>query len=140
VIPGFSDHTIGSTAAIASVALGAKIIEKHFILDRKIGGPDASFSIEPKEFKRMIDDIRFAEKALGDTTYKLSAKAKKGREFARSLFIVKDTKKGELFSEDNVRSIRPGFGMSPKMISEVLGKRAKIDLKKGTPLSQDLIS
>lgn len=137
VIPGFSDHTIGSTAAIASVALGAKIIEKHFILDRKIGGPDASFSIEPKELKRMIDDIRFTEKALGRITYELSAKARKSREHSRSLFVVRDIKKGEKFSPENIRSIRPGFGASPSLLNDVIGKRAKFDLKKGTPFKKD---
>ncbi len=132
---GLSDHTLGSSVAIASVALGSKIIEKHFILDRNLGGPDAAFSIEPEEFKQMVKSIREVEKALGSVTYESTEKQKKSRAFSRSLFVVKDIKKGEMFTEENVRSIRPGYGLEPKYIDLVIGKRAKKDLVKGTPVS-----
>ncbi len=137
---GLSDHTIGSSVSIASVALGAKIIEKHFILDRKLGTPDSSFSMEPDEFKFMVKSIREVEKALGKVSYELSDKVKKSMIFARSLFVVKDVKAGELFTEENVRSIRPGNGLHTKHLKDVLGKKAKTDLAKGTPLSWDLIN
>lgn len=134
VVVGISDHSTGLSAPIAAIALGAKVIEKHFILDRKIGGPDALFSLEPAEFKTMVDEVRNTEKALGKITYELSEKAQKNREFSRSLFIVKDIKKGEKFTKDNVRSIRPGFGLAPKYLNEVLSKKAKVNIKHGTPL------
>ena len=133
---GLSDHSMGEEAAIASVALGAKIIEKHFILDKKNGGPDSKFSMEPHEFKRMVDSIRNTEKALGKVTYKLSEKSKKSREFSRSLFAVEDIKKGETFTEKNVRSIRPGYGLHPKYLNKILGKKAMNDIKRGTPLDR----
>jgi len=138
-IVGLSDHTLGSSVAIASVALGAMIIEKHFILDRNIGGPDAAFSMEPEEFKQMVKSIREVEKALGKVTYALTEKQKKSRELSRSLFIVKDIKKGEVFTGENVRSIRPGYGLEPKYLKEVLGRRAKRDLNKGTPVKIELV-
>jgi len=138
-IVGLSDHTLGSSVAIASVALGAKIIEKHFILDRDLGGPDAAFSMEPEEFKEMVRSVRDVEKALGKVSYELSEEVKKSKVFARSLFVVKDMKKGELITEENVRSIRPGYGMHPKYFKEIIGKKIKKDVKKGTPLSWDLI-
>tara|TARA_Y100001954_G_scaffold238044_1_gene303913 strand:+ start:199 stop:1242 length:1044 start_codon:yes stop_codon:yes gene_type:complete len=137
---GFSDHTIGNTAAIVAYSLGARIIEKHFILDRSIGGPDASFSLNEQEFKAMVDSIREAEDLLGEVSYKRSKRVEKNLKFARSLFVVKDIKKGESFSNDNVRSIRPGNGMHPKYYNKVLTKKAIIDLKKGTPLSWSHIS
>lgn len=136
---GLSDHTLGSSVAIASVALGAKIIEKHFIIDRKIGGPDSEFSMEPHEFKEMVDSIRQVEKALGKISYELSPKIQKSREFSRSLFVVKDIKKGDIFTENNVKSIRPSFGLSPKFLPEILGKKSNVDVKKGTPLVFDMI-
>jgi len=139
-IVGISDHTLGISVPIASIALGAKIIEKHFILDRKLGGPDAAFSIEPKEFKAMVTAVREVEKALGEVTYELSEKVKKSREFSRSLFVVKDIKQGETLTEENVRSIRPGYGLHPKYLRYVLGKRAIKNFKKGTPLSIEMIS
>jgi pseudaminic acid synthase len=139
-ITGISDHSVGLTVPIASVALGAKIIEKHFILDHKIGGPDASFSLDPTEFKEMVDAVRDTEKALGKVTYDLSSKAKKSREFSRSLFAVKDIKKGEAFTEENVQSIRPGFGLHPRYLLQVLNKKAKTNIKRGTPLSWKLIN
>lgn len=134
VLAGLSDHTLGSEVAIAAVALGAKIIEKHFTLKRSDGGPDAKFSMEPHEFKQMVENIRNVEKALGTVSYALTEKQIKSREHSRSLFVVKDVKKGEVFTEENVKSIRPGFGLPTKYINDVLGKKAKMDLKKGTPI------
>ena len=139
VIVGLSDHTLGCEVSIAAVALGANIIEKHFILDRNMGGPDSEFSMEPHEFKRMVDSIRNIEKALGTVSYKLSDKMKSNREFSRSLFVVKDMKKEDIISEDNVRSIRPGFGLHPKYLNQIVGKKVKRDLKKGTPFKLDYI-
>ncbi|ACD52784.1 N-acetylneuraminate synthase [Clostridium botulinum] len=139
VVAGLSDHTLGSLVSIAAVALGAKVIEKHFTLSRKDGGPDAAFSMEPHEFKQMVEDIRNVEKALGKVTYELTEKQKKSKEHSRSLFVVKDIKKGEMFTEENVRSIRPEFGMKTKYIKDILGKTAKMDLKKGTPMDWKFI-
>lgn len=130
VVVGLSDHTLGSEVAVAAVALGAKIIEKHFILDRNMGGPDSEFSMEPHEFKHMVDSIRNVEMALGKISYELSDKIKANKEFSRSLFVVKDIKKGEIITEDNVRSIRPSFGLAPKYLKNILGKPVKKDLKK----------
>lgn len=140
VIVGLSDHTMGIFVPIAAVALGARIVEKHFILDRAMGGPDAAFSLEPEEFKAMVEAIRETEKALGEVNYDLTEKMKKSREFSRSLFVVRDVKAGELLTEDNVRSIRPGFGLHPKHLKEVLGKKASKDIERGTPVSWDLVS
>ena len=138
VVVGLSDHTLGGEVSIGAVSLGANIIEKHFILDRNMGGPDSEFSMEPYEFKNMVDSIRNVEKALGKVNYDLSDKSKLNREFSRSLFIVEDIKKGEYITEQNVRSIRPGFGLHPKYLKEILGKKVKKDLKKGTPLILDM--
>jgi pseudaminic acid synthase len=138
-VVGLSDHTLGISVPIASVALGAKIIEKHFILDRNMGGPDSEFSLEPHEFKAMVESVREIEKALGEVTYDLTEKARKSRDFSRSLFVVEDIFAGEMFTEQNVRSIRPGYGLHPKNLSNVIGKKAKSYLKKGTPLSWNLI-
>lgn len=132
---GLSDHTMGTTVTVASVALGATVIEKHFIMDRKIGGPDASFSMEPDEFASMVKQVREVEKAMGQVSYPTDATKIKGREFSRSLFVVSDVKAGDVFSEDNIRSIRPGNGLAPKYLSDVLGKRAAHDIERGTPLS-----
>jgi len=137
---GLSDHTLGISVPVASVALGAKIIEKHFILDRKLDGPDSAFSLEPEEFKAMVNKIREVEKALGEVNYELSEKVNKSRQHSRSLFVVKDIKKGEKLTEENVRSIRPGFGLHPKHLKNILGKKAKKDTQRGTPLTWDLIS
>lgn len=133
VVVGLSDHTLGGEVSTASIALGSNIIEKHFILDRNMGGPDSEFSMEPDEFKQMVDSIRNVEKALGKVSYELSDKMKANREFSRSLFVVRDMKKDEVISEDNIRSIRPGFGLHPKYLKEILGKKVNKDLKKGTP-------
>lgn len=132
---GLSDHTMGNSVAIAAVALGAKIIEKHFILDRNLGGPDSLFSMQPAEFKQMVDSIREVEKAIGQINYQLTPKVEKSKVFARSLFIVKDVKEGEIISEENVRSIRPGYGLHPKYYNKILGKRFRKNFEKGTPLS-----
>lgn len=140
VLVGLSDHTLGCEVAVASVALGAKIIEKHFILDRKMGGPDAEFSMEPQEFKEMVDSIRNVEKALGESTFELSEKAKLNREFSRSLFVVEDIKEGEEITEKNVRSIRPGFGLHPKYLKDILGKKSKTDIKRGTPFKFEFVN
>ena len=139
VIPGLSDHTLGRDAAIAAVALGARIIEKHFILNRKLGGPDAAFSMEPEEFKKMVTSIRNVEKALGSVNYQLSLKVEKSRVFARSLFIVKDVKADEIITEENVRSIRPGNGLHPRYYNEILGKKFRKDFKLGTPISWEML-
>ncbi|MEG8947854.1 pseudaminic acid synthase [Rosettibacter firmus] len=138
-IVGLSDHTQGIIAPVTSIALGARIIEKHFILDRNLGGPDASFSLETHEFKQMVEQIRLAEKALGKATLELSDKLIKSRTFARSLFAVKDINAGELFTEDNIKSIRPAYGLPPKYLKDIIGKKAKVNIKKGTPLNWDLI-
>ncbi len=138
-VTGLSDHSMGSAVAVASVALGAKMVEKHLTLARADGGPDAAFSMEPGEFKRMVDEIRIVEKAAGKVTYELTEKQKRSREDSRSLFVVKDVKEGELFTQENVRSIRPAFGMHPMYYEEVLGKKAKTDIEKGTPLDWKLI-
>lgn len=134
VTVGLSDHTLGTEVPIAAVALGAKIIEKHFILDRNMGGPDSEFSLNIEEFTDMVKKIRNVEKALGKVNYKLSEKALKNREFSRSLFICEDVKKGDIINENNIRSIRPGYGISPKYINDIIGKTFKGDYKKGTPL------
>lgn len=139
VVTGLSDHTMGSTVPIVATSLGAQIIEKHFILDKKIGGPDASFSMDETEFSAMVKAVREAEMALGKVTYALTEKQQKGREFSRSIYVVKDIAEGELFSTENVRSIRPGFGMHPKYYQEVLGKKAARDLEKGERMQQDAI-
>lgn len=136
---GLSDHSFGSVLPVAAIALGAKVIEKHFILDKKIGGPDAGFSMEPNDFKEMVESIRNAEKALGYVEYKLTDKQKINRKFSRSLFVVKDIKAGESLTEANIRIIRPGDGMHPKYYKQVLGKKARSDIKLGTPLQWDLI-
>ena len=138
-VVGLSDHTLGISASIASVTLGAKIIEKHFILDRKFGGPDAAFSMEAAEFKSMVDAVRDVEKALGSVNYDLTEKTKRSREFSRSLFAVEGIKARESFTEENVRSIRPGFGLHPKYYGQIIGKKARTDIKRGTPLDWGLI-
>lgn len=139
VIPGLSDHTLGATVPIVATTLGARIIEKHFILDRSIGGPDASFSMNEEEFTEMVKAVREAEKAVGQVSYELTEKQTKGRAFSRSLYVVKDIKKGEVLTEENVRSIRPGFGMHPKYLDNFIGKRINQTFEKGTRLSDDMI-
>jgi pseudaminic acid synthase len=134
VISGLSDHTMGSTVPIVATVLGAKIIEKHFILDRKIGGPDADFSMDEIEFTAMVKAVREAEKAVGVVDYNLTPKQKKGKDFSRSLYVSNDVKMGEVFTEESIRSVRPGFGLHPKYYSQLLGTTAKKDFKKGDRL------
>jgi pseudaminic acid synthase len=139
-VVGLSDHTLGSTVAIGSVALGAKIVEKHFILDRSLGGTDAAFSMEPDEFTEMVKSIRIIEESLGDVNFELTDKMKDSRTRARSIFISKDIKKGEEFTTENIRTVRPNDGLHPKYLSEILGKQASKDLKMGYPLKWEFIS
>ena len=134
VISGLSDHTLGATVPVVATVFGAKIIEKHFILDRSIGGADASFSLNESEFTEMVKAVREAESAIGIVDYSLTEKQKKGKDFCRSLYVVEDIKVGDVISEKNLRSIRPGFGMHPKFYNEVLGKKVKYSIEKGTPL------
>jgi len=139
VVSGLSDHTLGIVVPIVATTLGSKVIEKHFILDKSIGGPDASFSLDEKEFSEMVKAVRDAEKAIGKVNYSLTEKMKKSRQFSRSLYVVRDIKAGEVITEENVRSIRPGFGMHPKHLKEVIGKKALMNLKKGDRLNNDII-
>lgn len=136
---GLSDHTMGIAVPVAAVALGACIIEKHFTLSRSRPGPDSAFSVEPAEFKAMVDAVRIAEQAVGQVTYGVSAEEQKSRVFRRSLFVVQDMKRGDLFSPANLRSIRPGHGLHTRHLEEVLGRRANRNISRGTPLDWDLI-
>jgi len=140
VVSGLSDHTIGSIAPITSIALGAKIIEKHFILDKSIGGPDASFSMDQKEFKDMVDGVRAAESSIGLVDYTLTEKQKNSREHSRSLFVVEDIEMGEILTSKNIKSIRPWNGLHPKHTKDIIGKKAAKKLLKGTPLEFSHIS
>lgn len=128
---GFSDHTLGIVAPVVAVTLGAKVIEKHFIIDKSIGGADCGFSMDKKEFKQMVEAIRDTEKLIGVVDYSLNEKRKKQRRFARSLYVSKDIKAGEVFSEENIRSVRPFYGLHPKYLKDILGKTAKKDYKFG---------
>ncbi len=139
VISGLSDHTLGSTVPVVATVFGAKIIEKHFIIDRAIGGPDASFSMNEEEFTAMVKAVREAEKAIGVVDYNLTEKQAKGRDFSRSLYIAEDIESGELFTEKNLRSVRPGFGLHPKYYHQLIGKKASGDITKGTPMRLDYI-
>ena len=139
VISGLSDHTLGITAPVIAVTQGAKIIEKHFILDRSTGGPDASFSLNVEEFTQMVKAIREAEVALGEVNYKLTEKQLQGRKFSRSLYISKNVQKGELVTLENIKSIRPGFGLHPKYFNQILGKEFKAEYTIGTRMSLDKI-
>lgn len=132
---GLSDHSLGIGVSLAAVSLGARVIEKHFTLSRKINTPDGFFSLEPEELKELVQNIRVVERALGKVHYGLTKAEKASRVHRRSLFVAKDIKKGEVFTEENVRSIRPAHGLSPKYLSRVLGNRAKRDLKRATPLT-----
>jgi pseudaminic acid synthase len=133
---GVSDHTMGILVPLVAVSLGATVVEKHFILDRNLGGPDSSFSMEPIEFKEMVDSVRQVEAALGKVTYDVSDTDKNRR---RSLFVVKDIRSGEVITEENVRSIRPGFGLHPKYLPEILGKTINQDVEKGTKFELEFI-
>jgi len=136
---GVSDHTMGSVVSVAAVAVGATVVEKHFILDRTVGGPDASFSMEPEGFARMVQDIRQVEKALGSVDYSMTEKKMNARLHGRSLFAVRDIKKGARFTPDNIKSVRPGYGLAPKYLKEIIGAHALQDIKKGTPLDWVLV-
>ena len=136
---GLSDHTIGSIAPIVAMTQGAVMIEKHFILDRAIGGPDASFSMDEKEFTQMVKDVRMAEAAIGTVTYELTEKQKGGRTAARSLYIAEDMKAGDILTEKNLRSVRPGFGLHPKYFNECLGKKVNRDLEKGERFTLEMV-
>jgi pseudaminic acid synthase len=139
IVTGLSDHTLGIAVPIASVAMGACVIEKHFCLTRSEPGPDSAFSLEPGEFTAMVDAVRTAEKALGCAEYGVSAAERASQVFRRSLFVVKDVKTGERFTSDSVRSIRPGNGLHTRHLEEVLGRQAARDIPRGTPLSWDLV-
>ena len=136
---GLSDHTMGYDVAVAAVALGATLVEKHFILNRSIGGPDAAFSMEIGEFASMVKSIRNVEKAIGDVVYPKDPTKIKGREFSRSLYVAKDIKAGDMFTEENVRSVRPGFGAHPKHLTEVIGRKATRNLDKGERFNLDMV-
>ena len=134
VISGFSDHTLGITAPVVATTLGAKVIEKHFILNKSIGGADADFSLDKDEFAQMIKAVRDTEKLIGKVDYTLTEKKKKSRQFSRSIYASKDIKKGEKFTEDNIRSVRPGYGLHPKYLNNILTKESKLDYEFGTPI------
>ncbi len=136
---GLSDHTIGNIAPIVAVTQGASMIEKHFILDRSIGGPDASFSMDEKEFTQMVNDIRAAEASLGEVNYELTEKMRSGRNFARSLYVAEDIKEGDIITEQNIRSVRPGYGLHPKYFRDILGKKANQNIPKYSRFSLDYI-
>ncbi|WP_456392302.1 pseudaminic acid synthase [Nitratifractor sp.] len=136
---GFSDHTTGIVAPVAAVSLGARVIEKHFILDRSIGGPDADFSLDKTEFAQMVQAVRDTEKLLGRVDYSMTEKKRASRKFSRSLYVTEDIKEGELFTEKNIRSVRPGYGLHPKYIDEIMGKRAKKEIKKCSPLDWNML-
>ena len=139
VISGFSDHTLGTTAPVVATTLGAKVIEKHFIIDKSIGGADADFSLDKREFAEMIQAIRDAEKLLGKVDYSMTEKKNKGRQFSRSLYVSEDIKKGEKFTEKNIRSLRPGYGLHPKYLKDMLGKMAKKNYEFGERLHESTI-
>ena len=136
---GLSDHTPGTASAVASIALGACVIEKHFTLSRADGGPDAAFSLEPDELRRLVFDCRAAWEALGEVNYDLAGSERGNVSFRRSLFVVRPIAAGEVFTMDNIRSIRPGNGLAPKHLPTLIGRRARRALERGEPLSWDLI-
>ena len=139
IIPGLSDHTLGTTVSLAAVALGARVIEKHVTLSRKDTGPDSEFSLEPEELKTLCDETKLTWLSLGEAGYERKPVEEENIKFRRSIYVVKDIKAGELLTNENTRRIRPGFGLHPKYIDDVLGKKAKIDIEFGTPLSWELI-
>tara|TARA_B110000240_G_C13511029_1_gene459392 strand:+ start:4580 stop:5614 length:1035 start_codon:yes stop_codon:yes gene_type:complete len=136
---GLSDHTMGIEGPVVATALGATVIEKHFILNKSIGGPDAHFSLDEKEFTEMVKAVRVAEQMMGGVDYEMTEKKKKSKQFSRSLFIVKDVRAGDKITKENTRSIRPGFGMHPKHLSKLLGEKFKSNYCKGNPLTEDKI-
>lgn len=136
---GLSDHTMGATVPMTAVALGAEVVEKHFIIDRSIGGPDSAFSMEAHEFKAMVESIRNVEKALGEVKYPTDPSKIKGREYCRSLYVAEDVKAGDLVTEQNVRSVRPGYGLHPKYLLELIGKHFVKDCTKGERMDCGLV-
>lgn len=136
---GLSDHTEGSVVPMAAVALGAEVVEKHFIIDRNIGGPDAAFSMTKEDFADMVENVRNIEKALGTVCYPIDPSKIKGREYSRSLYVAEEVKAGNVVTEKNVRSVRPGYGLHPKYLSQILGKRFVKDCEKGERFLMDII-
>ena len=134
---GLSDHTLGITLPIVATTMGAKVIEKHFIINKSIGGPDSAFSLDKEEFSEMVKSVREAEKSIGNNSYKLTQKQKSGKQFTRSLYVSKDIKKGEVFTEKNIKSVRPGFGLHPKYYNLILGKKSKKKLSFGDRLKKE---
>jgi len=139
VVTGLSDHTLGTEVPVAGVSLGARIVEKHLTLSREEKGPDSDFSLEPEEFAEMVQSVRKTEKALGEVRYETTEKESESETFRRSLFVVEDVAEGEIFTKENVRSIRPGHGLQPKYLGDVLGKTATRDIERGTPLEWALV-
>jgi N-acetylneuraminate synthase len=140
VITGLSDHTMGTTVSVASVALGASLIEKHVTLSRQDKGPDSEFSLEPDELKRLCEDAKDAWRALGQKSYRLKSAEQENLKFRRSIYVVEDIKAGDVLSEKNIRRIRPGYGLAPKYYDSLLGKKVNQDIKRGTPMTMELIS
>jgi len=140
VVTGLSDHSMGITATLAAVALGANIIEKHFTLRREDGGPDASFSLEPEEMKKLVTTVREVEKSIGKPSYEVGKKELENKVFKRSIFAIEDIKVGEKLTRNNIRVIRPGYGLEPKELQNVLGKKVRKGVKRGTPISHDMFS
>ena len=136
---GLSDHTEGSVVPMAAVALGAEVVEKHFIIDRSIGGPDSAFSMEANEFRQMVENIRQVEKSLGRVNYPNDPASIKGREYSRSLYVARPMKKGDAITEDNVRSVRPGFGLHPKFLPELIGRKVNRDLEVGDRMCWEVV-
>lgn len=136
---GLSDHTPGIAVSVAAVSLGASLIEKHLTISRAEGGPDSAFSLEPQEFKALVESIRSAEKALGFVQYGPSPREINTRAYRRSLFVVRELKKGDVFTSENVRSIRPADGLHPRHLSEVIGRHAAVDIERGTPVTWELV-
>lgn len=139
LITGLSDHTLDNTTAITSVALGASIIEKHFTLNRSGGGPDDSFSLEPKELRELCTDSKTAWQALGQVNYGRKSSEQVNAQFRRSLYFVKDLKAGDTITKDSVKSVRPGFGLAPKYLEDIISKQASVGIDKHTPVKRDFI-
>ncbi len=138
-VVGLSDHSLGTSVAVAAVALGAKVVEKHFILERALGGPDAAFSMEPQEFRQMVQSIREVEQALGAVSYEIPEGVRRNRRFMKSLFAIRDIAAGEEFTGENIRSIRPGDGLPPGFFPTLVGKKANRPIRRGTPLTWELL-
>ena len=136
---GLSDHTMGIEGPVVASALGATVIEKHFILDKSIGGADAHFSLDEKEFTEMVKAVRKAEEMMGKVDYEMTEKKKKSRQFSRSLFVVENVKKGDAITKENIRSIRPGYGLHPKYYDEILGKTFSEDVQRGEPFNKNMV-